>query len=59
MCGGQLRQSNDLPKRKEVTGGGLDGSGPSHRKRVIGWRDARRRASSSQDGRRTYLKTQR
>jgi hypothetical protein len=22
MCGGQLRQSNDLPKRKEVTGGG-------------------------------------
>ena len=28
MCGGQLRQSNDLPKRKEVTGGGLDGSGP-------------------------------
>lgn len=40
MCGGQLRQNNDLPKRKEVTGGGLDGSGPSHRKRVIGWRDA-------------------
>lgn len=50
MCGGQLRQNNDLPKRKEVTGGGLDGSGPSHRKRVIGWRDARRRASSSRDG---------